>query len=71
MTYNRETDFAAAVIDLKSEIRNSIQSAINSFETRVGVTPRAIEVPIIEKTAYGDKLGRYCVGDVKVSLGDF
>jgi hypothetical protein len=71
MAFDRQTDFASAVLDLKADIRKAVQAAVDSFESRTGATPCGIDIPLIERMSHGDKIGRFCVGDVKVSLGEF
>ena len=71
MTLDTQVDFGSAVATLKTDIRRMVQAAFDGFEARTGLTPRGIDIRVIEKTAHGDKIRRFCVGDVRVSLGEF
>ncbi len=59
-----------AVAALKARLRVEITAAVQEFRVATGgLSPGAISVHMVDATSYGDKVRRYMVGDVTVTLG--
>ena len=59
----------AAIARLKDDIQTFVTSKVIDFEQDTGVTPSAIDIHMIDVTAYRDSMRRSIVGSVRITIG--
>lgn len=59
-----------ATLKLKHRVVTAVEAAIKDFEDEIGMSPSAIDVPLIDVTTHGDRFTKRGCGIVKVSFDE-
>jgi hypothetical protein len=64
-------EIAEATMELKTAIHKAANAAVEQYKKRTGLTPNNIQISMVDARVFGDVMGHYIVGDVRISIGDY
>lgn len=71
MSAGAQTLLSESIARLKGSICAALTEAIREFERETGLTPKGIEIEMLETTCYGDQVPNRRAVDVEINLGSY